>query len=107
MTDFVYLKTVKSKKPPKPKLASNKGAGKVIYEKYCVACHKIGIGGAPKLGDAKEWAPKIALGLNELYKNSIAGIGAMPPKGNCIDCTNKEIQDAVDYMVNLSKPKSG
>lgn len=67
----------------------------------------MGAGGAPKLGDTQAWAPLIDSGINNLYTNAIAGIGGMPPKGNCLSCTNNEIQQAVDYIIDLSKPKAG
>lgn len=102
-----YLKTVKSEMPPAPKSSSGAGAGKGIYEQYCIGCHGTGAGGAPKVGDGQSWAAKIALGMPELYKNAIHGIEGMPPKGNCISCTDKQIEDAVDYMVDKSKPKEG
>lgn len=102
----IYLKTVKSKTPPAAHI-SGAGAGKTVYNKYCVGCHGTGAGGAPKFGDAQDWAPPIKLGLNNLYKNAIVGIGGMPPKGTCATCTDKQIEDAVDYIVDNSSPKAG
>jgi len=97
-----YLKTVISKTPPSPKHSDKPtlAEGKNIYDKYCVACHTTGAAGAPKFGDAAAWKPYLDLGLNKLYKNAIAGIASMPPKGNCSTCSNAEIQAAVDYLVS-------
>lgn len=103
-----YLKTVKSDTPPAPKVAgSGLKAGKAVYEQYCVGCHGTGAGGAPKIGDAAEWAPKIALGIDKLHANALHGIGGMPPKGTCSVCTDKQIYNAVDYMVAESRGKAG
>lgn len=99
-----YIRTVKSKVPASHDRDEkvSKGTGKKIYDKYCVACHVSGAGGAPIVGDKKAWEPHLTKGLNILYKNSIAGIGNMPPKGACATCSNAQVQAAVDYMAALS-----
>ena len=33
--------------------------GKAVYDQACGVCHNAGIVGAPKLGDAKAWEPRI------------------------------------------------
>jgi cytochrome c5 len=100
-----YLKTVKSKEPPKPKTGG--GPGENIYSNYCSGCHSTGAGGAPKMGDQAAWAPLIKLGMDQLYKNATNGIGGMPPKGTCSSCSDKEIQAAVNYIVNHSQAGAG
>lgn len=101
-----YLKSVKSKLPPTANTKITPKTGEKIYDKYCVGCHGIGAGGAPKMGEAGDWAPKIKQGLPTLYKNAILGIGNMPPKGTCATCTDPEIQAAVDYIVKNSQTSS-
>lgn len=98
-----YLKTVKSTLPPTVSAKITSKTGLKIYDKYCVGCHGSGAGGAPKMGDTSDWAPKIKQGLPVLYQNAIQGIGNMPPKGTCGTCTDPEIQAAVDYMVKNSQ----
>ncbi|MFA0813613.1 c-type cytochrome [Microbulbifer epialgicus] len=78
-------------------------SGGDIYNASCQTCHAAGVAGAPKLGDAAAWAPRIAKGMDTLYTNAINGINAMPPKGLCMDCNDGEIKAAVDYMVDNSK----
>ncbi|MDQ2994107.1 MAG: c-type cytochrome [Pseudomonadota bacterium] len=97
-----YIKTVKSETPPVDSLPDETSPelGTKVYEKYCQACHETGSGGSPRFGDKAAWKPRIATGLNALYKNAILGMGSMPPKGNCIDCKDAEIQAAVDYIVD-------
>jgi len=78
-------------------------SGQVIYTKSCVSCHKMGIAGAPKVGDKSAWAPLIADGEEKMLNNAIKGIGNMPPKGGASKLTDDEIKAAVDYMVEKSR----
>lgn len=97
-----YLATVQSKIPPKPKMGTGLEAGKKIYEQYCAACHASGVGGAPKFGDASAWEPLVKLGMDTLYNNAIHGIRAMPPKGTCATCSDDDIKNTVQYIVDQS-----
>lgn len=85
--------------------ASNGSArsGEEIYQAKCSTCHASGVAGAPKLGDAAAWEPRIGKGMATLYANSINGFLGMPPKGLCMDCSDAELKDAVDYMVENSQ----
>lgn len=78
-------------------------AGNAVYDSACAACHNSGAAGAPKLADIAAWQPRIAKGIETLYSNAINGINAMPAKGFCPTCTDKEIQTVVDYMVESAK----
>ena len=82
-------------------------AGDVVYNQVCAACHGAGIAGAPKVGDKAAWAPRIAQGMDTLYKHAIEGFqgkaGVMPAKGGRADFSDKSIDNAVDYMVAASK----
>ena len=78
--------------------------GKAIYDKVCVACHSAGIAGAPKFGDAKDWAARIKAGMDTLYESAIKGKApAMPAKGGATDVSDADIKAAVDYMVAAAK----
>jgi cytochrome c5 len=99
----IYLKSVKSELPKEGVTKITSNTGQKIYDRYCVGCHGTGAGGAPKMGDANDWNPKIKKGLPLLYKNAIQGIGNMPPKGTCATCSDGEIQAAVDYIVKSSQ----
>lgn len=100
----LYLSSVVSEIPPRPKVGKGLAAGKKTFDEYCAGCHLTGAGGAPILGDQSQWTPRLKKGLNALYKNAINGIGGMPAKGTCSSCTTQEIQDAVQYIVSQSKP---
>ena len=78
--------------------------GKTVVETKCSMCHTAGVAGAPKLNNAGDWAPRIAKGIEVLYKHGIEGFGAaMPAKGMCMDCSDDEIKAAVDFMVEGAK----
>lgn len=74
--------------------------GKKIYNQYCFSCHGAGLSGAPKLGDAEAWAPRIAKGNAAMLKTTIEGMGAMPPRGICMACSDEELAEAIAYMVS-------
>ncbi|MEY1660801.1 c-type cytochrome [Isoalcanivorax beigongshangi] len=78
-------------------------SGEAVFNSSCTACHSTGAAGAPRMGNAGEWASHIAKGIDTLYKHSIEGFNAMPPKGLCMDCSDEELHAAVDYMVSKSK----
>ena len=48
-----------------------------VYTGQCAACHAVGAAGAPKLGDAAAWAPRIATGYEALLTSALKGKGAM------------------------------
>lgn len=81
--------------------------GKAVYEQACFACHGTGAAGAPKMGDAAAWAPRIGKGVETLYTHAIDGFtgetGVMPPKGGRADLSDAQVKAAVDYMLSQSK----
>jgi cytochrome c5 len=79
-------------------------SGEEVYSTKCFTCHATGAAGAPKLGDAAAWSPRLAeRKLEGLYKSSINGFKAMPAKGLCMDCSDDEIKHAVDHILSKSK----
>lgn len=83
--------------------SSEPRSGEAVYNASCTNCHAAGIAGAPKTGDAGAWGERVGKGMDTLYTNAINGVGGMPAKGLCFDCSDDEIKVAVDYMVDLSK----
>lgn len=77
--------------------------GPATYQAVCTACHGAGIAGAPKTGDAAAWAPRIAQGVDVLYKHSIEGYtgkaGVMPARGGRADLPDELVKLAVDHMI--------
>ena len=82
-------------------------SGPQVYNQVCMACHAQGIGGAPKFGDKSAWGSRVAQGANLLHDHALKGFqgktGVMPQKGGRVDLSDKEIVDAVDYMVSQSR----
>jgi cytochrome c5 len=78
-------------------------SGPQVYNAACLACHGAGIGGAPVLGDAAAWGPRIEQGMETLVGHAINGYqgeaGYMPPKGGRVDLSDEEVAAAVEYMV--------
>ena len=86
------------KEVPKPVVQG--AGGEETYKKFCWSCHAAGVAGAPKLGVAEDWGPRIALGLDALVANTIAGVApGMPARGLCMNCTDDELRDAVAWMI--------
>ncbi len=78
-------------------------SGDQVYLSSCAACHGSGIMGAPKVGDAGAWSPRVAQGMDVLVAHAIDGFNAMPAKGGCVACSDEEIKSAVEYMADSSK----
>lgn len=92
--------------PEQPAVADN-AVGKKVYNNVCAMCHAAGVAGAPKPGDKADWAPRIAQGIEVLYKNSIDGFtgekGMMPARGGSTTLSDDDVKAAVDFMVAQSK----
>jgi cytochrome c5 len=80
--------------------AAGPRTGAEIYASACTACHAVGVLGAPKTKNAADWQPRLdEKGYDQVWKNAINGIGAMPAMGACSDCTDEDIKSAIDYMI--------
>ena len=78
--------------------------GEEVFKAQCAACHATGAAGAPKLGDAAAWGPRVGHGYETLLTAALKGKGAMGPQGGG-DFTDFEIGRAVVYMANASGAK--
>lgn len=79
-------------------------SGEDVFKSSCTTCHSTGAVGAPKLGDAAAWAPRLSeRGKDGLHNSAIHGFKGMPPKGLCMACSDDELKAAVDYMLDHSK----
>jgi cytochrome c5 len=84
--------------------------GQQVFAAQCAACHAAGVAGAPKLGDAAAWAPRLKSGYEALLTSALKGKGAMAPQGGG-DHSDFEIGRAVVYLANqsggsLAEPKA-
>jgi cytochrome c5 len=79
--------------------------GEAVYNEACMACHTTGAGGAPMIGNADQWAPRIAKGMDALHSSGINGVAgtAMMAKGGRADLSDEQVVAAVDYMVENSQ----
>ena len=77
--------------------------GSEVYDAVCMACHTTGAAGAPVIGDAGAWAPRVDQGMETLISHAINGFNAMPAKGGCASCPDEEIAAAVEHIVAESK----
>ncbi|SEQ29502.1 Cytochrome C oxidase, cbb3-type, subunit III [Amphritea atlantica] len=77
--------------------------GATLYNTKCMACHMTGAAGAPIFGNAEQWGPRAAKGIDALLVSATNGLNAMPPKGTCMDCTESELKGAIQYMLDNSK----
>ncbi len=75
------------------------------YQRSCFACHSSGAAGAPKVGEGAmdEWTPRLEKGMEAVMANVIGGMGTMPPKGLCFDCTDEDLRALVEWMIENSE----
>ncbi len=88
-------------------LSDSAVAGRDTYDNACQACHNSGIAGSPKFGDKSAWKDRIGQGMQILVDHAINGYsgdtGIMPPKGGRSDLSDKQVEQAVAYMVESSQ----
>lgn len=86
--------------PAGPAVAAGPKSGADIYNAACTACHAVGVLGAPKTQVAADWQPRLdEKGFDQVWKNAIVGINAMPAMGACGSCTDDDIKAAIEYMI--------
>ncbi|KTD33316.1 cytochrome c5 [Legionella nautarum] len=89
--------------PNSPETSSTNDAGQATYEQYCSTCHRDGLAGAPKFRVKEDWQPRLdKQALDGLVTSAIKGINAMPMRGTCMQCSDEEIKNAIQYMLPQS-----
>ena len=78
-------------------------SGEEVYNQFCFACHATGVGGAPKVGIAADWEPRISKGMDALWSTMQNGLNAMPAKGTCMNCSDDELRASMNYLVDQSQ----
>lgn len=78
--------------------AAGPRSGEEIYKTTCTACHSVGLLGAPKTGDKAAWDARLKPGINAALAIAKKGLNAMPPKGNCMNCSDDELLAAIKHM---------
>lgn len=90
--------------PVQTAAVEKKEPGQAVYDQYCSVCHRDGVAGAPKFRVEAEWKARLAArkDINGLTASAIKGINAMPAKGTCVDCSDEDIKNAIQYMLPQS-----
>lgn len=78
------------------------GSGEEIIAAACGSCHREGSNGAPKIGDAEAWRPRLAKGINELVSSAINGHNKMPSRGGFANLSDADLRAAVSAMASKS-----
>lgn len=73
--------------------------GESIYYQSCFSCHERGHGGAPIRGDTEQWQLRLDKGEEAMMTSMVEGYKGMPPKGACFDCSEADLQMALDFML--------
>ena len=86
--------------------------GKEVYSRSCSTCHTYGLSGAAKLVDFDYWDRVADKGMDTIFTHVKKGYrgkrGTMPPKGNCFNCSDKELQASILYIFeNTINNKAG
>lgn len=79
-------------------------SGEAIVQAQCANCHRVGLNGAPRMGDLQGWTPRLKNGLDHLVASAIHGHGPMPARGGLPDLSREEVREAVLYMFNYGLP---
>ncbi|MEO8401088.1 MAG: c-type cytochrome [Gammaproteobacteria bacterium] len=86
-------------------LTGDPKAGEKIFKQFCTSCHGnppvIDIN-APRIGDTKTWQLKRQMGMPTLMKITTEGLGAMPARGGCFECSDEQLRETIQYMLNQS-----
>jgi len=77
--------------------------GEKMYNQSCKLCHATDNMGAPAVGDIAAWKEVTAKGMDEVIRNSINGVGGMPPKGGNEDLLPSDVKLIVEFMIDSSK----
>ncbi|MEM8765983.1 MAG: c-type cytochrome [Pseudomonadota bacterium] len=84
--------------PPAPGTGELTPLNMEQWARSCALCHVRGEGGAPVLGDAAAWAPRLAQGEEMLLNHTVEGLNNMPPLGYCMDCESGDFVALIRFM---------
>lgn len=86
-------------------LKDDPAAGKKVYQEYCAGCHapqpRIAVR-APRVGYRKDWQVYCGMKKKTLLTIVDKGAGVMPARGGCFECSDRLLQEAIDYMLLTS-----
>ena len=83
-------------------ISGSKNEGEQIYQHFCVNCHAakplIPLG-APRKGEESDWKLRLKQSMDVLFKHTNEGLNAMPPRGGCFECTDKQLILSILFML--------
>ncbi len=88
---------------PVPELAVISAATMDKWSRSCALCHIRGEGGAPRIGVAEDWQPRLAGGHAALITHTIEGFNNMPPLGYCMSCEREDFEAMIEFMAGLAR----
>ena len=81
-------------------------AGEKIFKEFCSTCHRqqplIDVH-APRIGDKAAWKFRRQLSLDVLLAVTVKGVGAMPSRGGCFECSDEQLRETIRYILNHSE----
>ncbi|MBA2651796.1 MAG: cytochrome c5 family protein [Tatlockia sp.] len=83
-------------------IEGSKDEGRQIVSHFCSSCHAVKPLiplGAPRISNKDDWSPRIKKGLADLLTHTENGFNAMPPRGGCFECTDKQLHLAILAML--------
>lgn len=75
-------------------------SGKHIVDSVCISCHGSGVLGAPKIGDHRQWVPRVGQGFDVLLKHTAEGFRSMPARGGDPSLSDADLKRALAYMLD-------
>lgn len=88
------------------KIVGTKNEGQQIVQHYCSQCHAVKPLiplGAPRIGVFSDWEPRINQGMDILLKHTDEGLNAMPARGGCFECSDRQLKLAILAMLPVKK----
>jgi cytochrome c5 len=83
-------------------ISGSPNEGEQIVQHYCSNCHAkkplIPLG-APRIGLASDWELRRKQGVDLLFKHTDEGLNAMPARGGCFECSDKQLMLAIVAML--------
>ena len=69
-----------------------------MYGRSCRGCHITPDAKAPLAGDKTAWDLRFEQGLDVLVAHARDGFKNMPPRGQCLDCTDDDLKHLTLFM---------
>lgn len=84
------------------KISGASTEGKEIVQHFCANCHAvkplIQIG-APRIHNSADWDKRFRQGMKTLFEHTSEGFNAMPPRGGCFECSDRQLMLAITEML--------